>query len=357
MQQEINVVFSYYLTSPFYRATWQALRLFRKKRKIVLYCDDALDAVLFRNVQKHLNPVQIVAKNRQVRKKLKTLGYFSRLMPSFPDAVIMFRNTAWKFPCKKIIKIGFDHGAYNFKRFSKAHYYNRFDAYFMSSEAEVIRAKKRGITTVRTIGFPKIDPVFDGSINPRQLRDLASKIGLDPKKKTLLFSSTWDGSGMSAIHKWYDRISSLKDRYNLMVTVHAWMSERYRTELKNNHDLIFIDDYEILRYIMIADVCIGDTNSLLAEFCLLDKPIITFRVPTTARTMADITELIEKISVRIDHFEELAPAVEKILKNGDGLSAQRKEAVKITLGEPDGKAGMRAAEEIIKLLPELCPIR
>jgi hypothetical protein len=73
--------------------------------------------------------------------------------------------------------------------------------------------------------------------------------------------------------------------------------------------------------------------------------------------MADITELIEKISVRIDHFEELAPAVEKILKNGDGLSAQRKEAVKITLGEPDGKAGMRAAEEIIKLLPELCPIR
>jgi CDP-glycerol glycerophosphotransferase (TagB/SpsB family) len=162
---------------------------------------------------------------------------------------------------------------------------------------------------------------------------------------------------MSAIHKWHDRISSLKDRYNLMVTVHAWMSERYRTELKNNHDLIFIDDYEILRYIMIADVCIGDTNSLLAEFCLLDKPIITFRVPTTARTMADITELIEKISVRIDHFEELAPAVEKILKNGDGLSPQRKEAVKITLGKPDGKAGMRAAEEIIKLLPELCRIR
>jgi CDP-glycerol glycerophosphotransferase (TagB/SpsB family) len=142
-----------------------------------------------------------------------------------------------------------------------------------------------------------------------------------------------------------------------MVTVHAWMDERYRTELKNNHDLIFIDDYEILRYIMIADVCIGDTNSLLAEFCLLDKPIITFRVPPTARTMPDVIELIEKISIRIDTFEELAPAVESLFNNGDKLSAQRKEAVRITLGEPDGKAGMRAAEEIIKLLPELCPIR
>jgi Putative glycosyl/glycerophosphate transferases involved in teichoic acid biosynthesis TagF/TagB/EpsJ/RodC len=335
--------------------TWQFFRLFRKKKKIILYCDDALDAVLFRNVQKHLNPIQIVAKNRQVRKKLNFIGYSSRLMPSFPDAVIMFRNTAWKFPCRKIIKIGFDHGAYNFKRFSKAYYYNRFDAYFMSSEAEVARAQKRGIKTVRTIGFPKIDPVFDGSIGPQQLRDLAARIGLDPKKKTLLFSSTWDGSGMSAVHIWYKRISSLKDHYNLMVTVHAWMSETYRKELKNNRDLLFIDDYEILQYIMIADVCIGDTNSLLAEFCLLDKPIITFRVPATARTMPDVIELIEKISIRIDTFEELAPAVEKLLNNGDTLSAQRKEAVKITLGEPDGKAGLRAADEIIKLLPELCP--
>ena len=95
-------------------------------------------------------------------------------------------------------------------------------------------------------------------------------------------------------------------------------------ELKNNPDLVFIDDYEILRYIMIADVCIGDTNSLLAEFCLLDKPIITFRVPVTARTMPDVMELIEKISIRIDTFEELAPAVERLFKNGDELFGPKK---------------------------------
>jgi CDP-Glycerol:Poly(glycerophosphate) glycerophosphotransferase len=335
--------------------TWRFFRLFRKKRKIVLYCDDAYDVVLFRTVQKYLNPVQIVAKNGQVSKSLKDMGYSSKRMPSFPDAVIMFRNMAWKFPSRKIIKIGFEHGAYNFKNFSKAYYYNRFNVFFMTSETDVARARERGITTVRAIGFPKIDPVFDGSIVPEQLRDLAVRTGLDPKKKTLLFSSTWDGSGMSAIHKWYKRISSLSTRYNLMVTVHAWMSERYRMELKNNPDLVFIDDFEILRYIMIADVCIGDTNSLLAEFCLLDKPIITFRVPVTARTMPDVIELVEKISIRIDTFEELAPALEILFKNGDKLSVQRKEAVKITLGKPDGKSGMRAADEIVKLLPELRP--
>jgi CDP-Glycerol:Poly(glycerophosphate) glycerophosphotransferase len=349
------VVFSYYLTTPFYRLTWHALRLFRKKRKIILYCDDAFDIVLFHNVQKHLNPVHIAAKNRKVRKKIEAMGYSSEIMPSFPDAVIMFRNMAWKFPYKKIIKIGFEHGAYNFKRFSKAQYYNQFNIFFMTSETDVARAHARGIKTVKAVGFPKIDSVFDGSISPELLRDLAARIGLDPKKKTLLFSSTWDGSGMSAIHTWYKRVSLLKDRYNLMVTVHAWMDEMYSTELKNNPDLVFIDDYEITRYIRLADVCIGDTNSLLAEFCLLDKPIITFRVPATARTMADVTDLIEKISIRIDTFEELAPAVEKLLKNGDDLSARRKEAVTITLGQPDGKAGLRAAGEIIKLLPELRP--
>ncbi|MGB7569176.1 MAG: hypothetical protein WBM07_15050, partial [Chitinivibrionales bacterium] len=72
-------------------------------------------------------------------------------------------------------------------------------------------------------------------------------------------------------------------------------------------------------------------------------------------TMPDVMELIERISIRINTFEELAPALERLFKNGDERSAQRKEAVKITLGKPDGKAGMRAAEEIIKLLPELRP--
>jgi CDP-glycerol glycerophosphotransferase (TagB/SpsB family) len=265
----------------------------------------------------------------------------------------MFRNAAWKFSSKKIIKIGFEHGAYNFKQFSKPEYYNLFTVFFMTSEADVARAKKLGIKTVKAIGFPKIDGAFDGSLTAQQLAETARELKLDPKKKTLLFSSTWDASGMSAIHLWYKRLGSLKDAYNLLVTTHSWTSEKYREELENNKDIFFITDFEILRYIMIADVCIGDTNSLLAEFCLLDKPIITFRVPPTNRTMPDVIELIEKISQRISTFEELVPAVEKVLEKDSSLAAEQRKAVKLFFDEPDGKAGLRAAQEICKFVPEL----
>jgi CDP-glycerol glycerophosphotransferase (TagB/SpsB family) len=113
---------------------------------------------------------------------------------------------------------------------------------------------------------------------------------------------------MSAIHQWYDRVGSLKDNYNILVTVHSWMSEKYRSALENNKDIVFITDYEIWRYIKIADICIGDSNSLVAEFCLLNKPIITFRVPASSRTMNDVVELLDRISCRRGNRQTCAGA-------------------------------------------------
>jgi hypothetical protein len=347
------MVFSYYLTSPLYCAAWRVVRLFRKGNKIILYCEDAFDALLFRNVQKHLKPVPLVAKNKKVKQNLRALGFTSTTMPSFPDVVIMFRNAAWKFPCKQIIKIGFEHGAYNFKRFSKTGYYDFFTVFFMTSEADLARARNRGITIAKAVGFPKIDAAVDGSITRAQLDELSGRLGLDPSKKTLLFSSTWDGSGMSAIDTWYNRVGELNDRYNLLVTVHSQMSESYRRALQANPHITFITDYELFLPIMLSDVCLGDTNSLIAEFCLFDKPIITFRVPPTSRTMPDVMELIESVSYRIDTFEELEPAIERVLRNPSEKSIQRKQAVQTFLGNPDGKAGLRAAGEIITIVPEL----
>jgi len=106
---------------------------------------------------------------------------------------------------------------------------------------------------------------------------------------------------------------------------------------------------------MLADCCISDTTSLIAEFCLLDKPIVTFRVPATGRTLPDVIDLIERISVRIDTFDELNPAVKKILDSSDERAAARREAVGLFFDNPDGRAGERAAAIIAGYLPELKP--
>lgn len=348
------MIASYYVIKPVYTLIWHFLKLFRTQKKVILYCDDAFDATLFKNIQIHLKPVPVVAKNRSIATQLKKTGIPAAVLPSFPDAVLMFRNMAWKFPCNKIIKIGFEHGAYNFKRFSSAQYYNQFTIFFMTSQHDVNRIQKRGVTTVKAIGFPKIDSAFNGSITIKDLTMLAESLHLDPNKKTILFSATWDGSGMSAVHLWYKKLDTLCEQYNVLTTLHPWTSTVYREILRSSPKYHFIEEYEMLRYIMLADVCIGDTNSLIAEFCLLNKPVVTFRVPDTPRTMPDIIDLIERISIRIDTFDELSDALTRALSpTADSYTAARKEAVRLFFDEPDGNAGKRAAEHISQLIPEL----
>ncbi|MFH2025061.1 MAG: CDP-glycerol glycerophosphotransferase family protein [bacterium] len=344
---------SYYLIKYPYTLTWRIVNLFRRTDKTVLYCEDVLDVELFSNIQKHLKKVQIVAKNSTVQRSLLRAGYYSKRWPAFPNTVIMFRNSAWRFPSPKIKKIGLEHGAYNFKRFSKAKYYNMFDVFLMTSEIDVERVKKRGVRTAKSIGYPKIDSVYNGSITKEELYTLAARIGLNKSKKTVLFSSTWDGSGMSAIEKWYDKIGQISDRYNLLATVHNWMSEKYKIALKNNPKIIFINDNVILKYILLSDVCVGDTNSLIAEFCMLDKPVITFRIPQTPRTLPDVIEIIEKVSIRIDAFSEIENAIERALNNPGEFAEARKELTDLMLDNRDGNAGHRAAAEILKFSPNL----
>ncbi|MBN1758333.1 MAG: CDP-glycerol glycerophosphotransferase family protein [Chitinispirillaceae bacterium] len=347
------MVLSYYFRKPVYSLVWNVLHAIGRTDVCILYCEDAFDVQLFANVQRFLQPVPIVAKNRAVQGALSRQGFKSRILPAFPDCVIMFRNMAWKFPCGKIIRIGFEHGAYNFKRFSKAQYYNLFTVFFMTSSHDVRRAEQLGVRTAIAVGYPKIDGMFDGSVTDKHLAALAESAKLDPRKKTLLFSATWDGSGMSAVHRWYNRITELTDRFNVLVTLHPWVSEEFRSALKTSPGLFFVDDYNVLPFIRLADICIGDTNSLIAEFCLLKKPTITFRLPPTPRTMPDVIEVIERISVRISSFDELLAAIDEVSAHPEVCRKQQEAAIELFFDTPDGKAGRRAAEKIIQLVPQL----
>lgn len=347
------MVLSYYMTRWPYAIAWKTVHLFRRRPRVVFHCENEFDVFLFRNVQKHLPPIPIVAKKKKVRDNLQAMNYTAKRSPYFPDAVIMFRNSAWKFPVKQITKIGFTHGAYSFKRYPKAYYYNMFDVFLMTSDADVERIKKHGVTTAKAVGYPKTDSFLDGSITPDSLKQLAARLGLDDAKKTVLFSATWDGSGMSAIDRWFDRLDTLTPAYNILVTVHSWMSEHFVQVLKKNEHIHFIQDMDILKYLMLADICISDTTSLIAEFCLLDKPIITFRVPPTPRTMPDVMQMIESVSDRIDTFEELAPAIQRALDSPNERQEQRQQAARTIVYPFDGKAGLRAAQDIFKLLPWL----
>jgi len=343
-------VFDYLFYFP-YKIIWHALNLFRKPREVVFYCEDALDFAMFQPIKKHLSfPITYVAYGN------KAAGFFRRQTlpfknyPVFPAAVIMARHAAFRFPVKQILKIGFDHGLYQFKRWTSAKYYNRFNVYLVSSPRQSQQAAERGITTTCAVGYPKLDKAFDGSFTLSYLQRLAAELGLNPEKKTIIFTSTWDVGGLSALDKWINKVGQLAEKYNVLLSVHTWTDPQKIAKLKALPKTFFLDRQDITDYLLLCDYFVGDYNSLIGEFCALDKPVITFRVPHSSRAVDEVRRLIADLSVQVDNFEEIEAAIAKYEKNPQFKKAQRRRANQTFYLALDGQAGKRAAQIIEETL-------
>ncbi|MCW8849991.1 MAG: CDP-glycerol glycerophosphotransferase family protein, partial [Melioribacteraceae bacterium] len=334
-----------------FKLAWYTANLLRRNRQISFYCADPLDYDMFLPIMKYLPPdVSIIAKNSKTKEYLrqKNVPYIN--MPSFPNIVIMARQTPYKFPVNKIVKIGFDHGLYQFKRWTSPKNYNGFDVYFVSSSDQVRIANSMGINTVKAIGYPKLDKAFNGTVNAEQLLSFKNELGIDSNKGTLLFTTTWDVANLSVIEKWIDQLDKLSMKYNILVTVHTWTKDKYKQKLRLNKNIIFIEEMDATNYLMISDVLIGDYSSIIGEFCAFNKPIITFKVPDSDRTIPEIQSLLKNISIQINNFEELENAITFSFENPNDKAAERESANKILFYALDGQAGKRAAEEIKSFL-------
>ena len=339
------MVFSEFLYRIPYSLVWQMRKLFNRLEPVVFYCGDPLDHFVFEPVGKHLGEILYVTDKKAVKEFLKTKGIQFKSLPVFPKAVIMARHATHKFPCMSIIKIGMRHGAYHFKKMTSAASYNRFNLYLMTSQSDVEAGIKLGIKSAKAVGYPKLDPAFDGTLDEQTLEQMRRH-----NKPTVLFTATYDASGMSAVNLWYDKLHNLTDKYNILVTTHPWVDRKFAAVIKNTTDVHYIDDFDILPWLKLADVMVGDTSSILAECCALDKPIITFRIEKAKRSLDEIERIIDSISYRITDFNELTEKLDYAVLHKDDLKEARAQANALFFDILDGKAAERAADEIKRLL-------
>jgi hypothetical protein len=341
----------YLLTGPYY-FSWKVKKLFDSAPPVIdFYIGEMMDYFIMKPIIRKFPEARIVAKNFTIRKELEQLGVEVILWPSFPDVVIMARHAMHEFPIDNVIKIGMAHGVYQFKRFIKAKKYNVFQRFFMTSEDHLAMGEKIGIECGVAIGCPKLDQAFNGEVDDSYLNELRDSLQLDSSKPTIMFSATWDKSGMSSIDRWHERIDELAEAYNVMVTLHPFMSQHYRDSILAKKNIRYIESYNTVPYLMLADLLVSDTSSIIGEFCAFNKPIVTFRVDSGKRLTEEIKELIGSISVVVDTFDEAKTAIEQSLKN-DRLGQAREAANKKFFYALDGQAADRAAEEIKKVLQE-----
>jgi len=117
------------------------------------------------------------------------------------------------------------------------------------------------------VGFPKSDEL----VNSKSTRsEVINEFSLDPKEPIVLFAPSWDSK--DAIRKGSIDALPLIDGLgfkNLLVCLHQYDKKFKTLEGKN-----IIKDPNKNKYLLAADLLIGDISSIMIEFTLLNKPMV-----------------------------------------------------------------------------------
>lgn len=340
------MVFSELFLALPYRLIWNLVHIFQRQKSVHFYAAEELDYVVFKNVHKLIPKVQIVASNKNLISILKNnYNIESLLYPTFPDLILMARHSLHKYPTNKILKIGMRHGPYHFKDFIGPEKYNRFDLFLLTSESEVKEARDIGIVKSISGGFPKSDDLYD----PKKMieAEIIKNEIFPNNKKTILFSSTWDKSGISSVNYWASELNRFTEKYNVLVTVHSWTNKDLIRKIKQTKLVYFIDSKDLNLYLHMTDCLISDTSSLIAEFMLLDRPIITFEIPAQKRLSENIVKMLEQTTYRIKQLDELSLTLETAFGSYIKNSEIRYKFIELMFNKNLGKHSL-IASNIIK---------
>ena len=149
----------------------------------------------------------------------------------------------------------------------------------------------------------------------------------------ILFASTFTPrlSGAEALHDEIQRLSK-NDRWQWLVTLHPKMAQATvaKYQALDNSNLEFFGTEDVIELLHRADVMVSDNSSILQEFLILNKPVVTFNNRAPLDCMLNITEpqqLQGAVERALAPDEQLLAAIRNygpgITSYLDGASAQR----------------------------------
>lgn len=148
--------------------------------------------------------------------------------------------------------------------------------YFTSRFREMARAY--GNFEVAETGWPRQDWIF------RHLRDFdeekARLLAVHGKKKLVLYAPTFSPS-LTSLPRMKEELLRLAREKDILLflkfhplTRQEWI-DMYKPLAEEYENIVWRDDHDISKCLLMADVMISDTSSAVYEFLLLDKPVIT----------------------------------------------------------------------------------
>ena len=227
----------------------------------------------------------------RLKKGERLLETVDAVMKFQPDVVFVASNVVPDF--FPGIKVQLFHGFNAQKRdSSRGHFKVRgfFDLYCTQGPSTTIPfkalEKKHGYFKVTETGWAKVDPLFKvGSGSRSKIERELYLADLSDPRPVVLFTSTFTPA-LSAAHEIYDAVAAMMHRKNWrwIITFHPKMDPGVILKYKNlcqACQATFYGGDDVMPLLKQADVMLSDTSSIISEFILQKKPVVTFcnRVP------------------------------------------------------------------------------
>lgn len=186
---------------------------------------------------------------------------------------------------------------------------NCFDLYCTHGDATTIKfkelAKQHGFFDVVETGWPKLDYLF--TINPAE--------HFRNQKPKIIYAPTFSPSLTSA-PALVEEIKTLvaKNSYNWIVKFHPKMAPEWIKEYKaiKADNFKVVESCDINELLQWADIMVSDTSSVIGEFSLLNKPVISLKNSDPSDYLIDIQnaqQLPEAITQALTPSKKLLNAI------------------------------------------------
>lgn len=185
-------------------------------------------------------------------------------------------------------------------------------------------AGKLGHFAVAETGWPKLDPLFDSAVRP---------LDVPRDRPVVLYASTFTRRLSSAPHLLETiRHLSASGRWRWLVTLHPKLDpglvRAYRA-LEGEY-LHYVSTDQVIPYLKAGDVMLCDTSSILMEFLVQLRPVVTFRNGAPGPQLLDISDpaqvegTIERALARPPQLMEAVQRyADAIHPSRDGRSSER----------------------------------
>lgn len=211
-----------------------------------------------------------------------------------------------------------------------------FDLYltqgpYFTNKFNELKSKHKNFDVIET-GWPKLD--IYGKEKTRYHNFKTDLLETHSAKKVILYAPTFSPKLTSAPFL-VNEIKTLANNleYVILLKFHPLMSEEWLHVYQNLADtipnILFQNEKNIIKYLLVADLLISDTSSVIYEFILLDKPIITFNNISKHIQWEDVNEynnlaVLVKNNLEKDPFAKSRNKVcQQFHPYNDGKSAQR----------------------------------